>query len=104
MAIAIAAREGSELGQMVLAVESESDQSVADHGDNEGDVSQRRIYRYCWLCGVFSARRAMWPPREIRNIWAHIPVQIIQLGMRITAAGHPGKPRWHVVNGERNMI
>ncbi len=40
LAVAIAARKGCELGQMVLAVESESDQSVSDHRENERNVPQ----------------------------------------------------------------
>jgi hypothetical protein len=40
VAIAVAAREGGELGQITLAVESEGDQSVPDHGENEGNVAQ----------------------------------------------------------------
>ena len=39
-AIAIAARQRYELGQMVLAVESERNQSVSNHCENESDVAQ----------------------------------------------------------------
>jgi hypothetical protein len=39
-AIAITARQGFQLGQMVLAVESESNHSVPDHRENERDIAQ----------------------------------------------------------------
>lgn len=40
VAIAIAARQGCELGQMVLAIESKGNQSVSNHRENERNVAQ----------------------------------------------------------------
>ena len=42
MAVSIASREGYELRQVVLAVESQGDQSVSNHRENEGDVPQMK--------------------------------------------------------------
>ena len=42
LTVAVAAGEGCELGQMVLAVERKSDQSVSDHRENEGHIAQMK--------------------------------------------------------------
>jgi hypothetical protein len=46
VAIALAACQGCELGQMVLAVESKGNQSVSNHRENERDVAQVK----CGFC------------------------------------------------------
>ena len=70
LAVAVAARKGCELGQMVLAVESESDQSVPDHRENEGNVAQMK----CCLCqnGFASQQRFGNPTGD-----AHSPAMVL---------------------------